>query len=180
MVTDKQNPAHWKPQALKAKAAFDFIATAPNELTVRTNDEILIAPKHVQDEMKLTNTGWVYAVSNGKFGLVPMNHVVLVNNNVNSTSERIVPVPRMPLKSNLKRVSFGENQIVSTDELDNLRKKEFNGTVKQNESSFQSKKSDDVDKIKKEELVETIKPKEVSDESKNSEELCNNLNTESS
>lgn len=180
MVADKQNPANWKSQGIIAKAAFDFIATAPNELTIRTNDEILVAPKYIQDEMKLTNTGWVYAVFNGKFGLVPMNYLVIVNNNVNSTSGRLVRVPRMPLKSNLKRVSFGENQIVSTDELDNLRKNEFNATAKQNESKIESAKSDELDKIKKDDVVETIKQNEVSGQSANSEELCSTSHIESS
>lgn len=205
-VTDKYDPLNWKSLGVRAKAAFDFIATAPTELTVRTNDEIVIAPKYIQEEMKLTNSGWAYAVSNGKSGLVPLNYVVFVNNNVHSSSGKTVPIPRMPLKSNLKRVSFGENQIVSTDELDNLRKNEFaetakrkeassqrvnsgeldtikkNGvdeTIKQDDSS-QSSQSDDLGKIQKSEFAETIKQEVVSDKSANSEESCSNSNSESS
>lgn len=99
-------------------------------MSLKINDEILLAPTYVQEDMKLVNTGWAFAVCNGKSGVVPLNYLVLVNNPSSSNDNKYVPIPRpsnnnntkkQPLKSNLKRVSFGENQIIHADDLDNLK-----------------------------------------------------------
>lgn len=98
-------------------------------MALRTNDEITLAPTYIQEEMKLVNTGWVFATCNGKSGVVPLNYLVLVNNNNNNITNNEVPVPRIPnnnqvpLKSSLKKVSFGQNQVVSTEDIDKLREK---------------------------------------------------------
>lgn len=125
---DNSKQENWKSPGIKAKAAFDFVATGPNEMSFRINDEILLAPTYIQEDMKLVNTGWAFAVCNGKSGVVPLNYLVLVNNPSSSNDNKYVPIPRpsnstkkQPLKSNLKRVSFGENQIIHTEDLDKLK-----------------------------------------------------------
>ncbi|XP_018334099.1 peroxisomal membrane protein PEX13 [Agrilus planipennis] len=112
---DRYNPEKWKNPGVRAKAAFDFVATNPNEMSLKVNDEILLAPTYIQEEMKLTNSGWALALGNGKSGLIPLNYIVFVkkNNGVlkSSRDDKDIPVPRIfP-----KRVSFGENQIIETN-----------------------------------------------------------------
>lgn len=110
---DKGNPENWKSPGIRAKAVFDFIATAPNELTIQTNDLVLLAPTYIQDEMKLKNTGWAFATCKGQAGVVPLNYLVISKNRpiiqTNKTEEP--PVPRIFPKTHTKRVSFGENQV---------------------------------------------------------------------
>lgn len=82
----------------------------------------MLAPTYIQEEMKLVNSGWAYAVGRQKSGLVPLNYLVLTGGGGNRSNSTEVPIPRdgkqMPLKSSLKRVSFGENQIMHTDDVD--------------------------------------------------------------
>ncbi|KAF2890684.1 hypothetical protein ILUMI_15489 [Ignelater luminosus] len=81
--------------------------------------------------MKLTNSGWAFAVGNGKAGLIPLSYVVLAkrvnnggvlkntsnynNNDTNFDSELPIPSTRVFPKNNVKRVSFGENQIIESN-----------------------------------------------------------------
>ncbi|KAH1001953.1 hypothetical protein HUJ04_005907 [Dendroctonus ponderosae] len=125
---DKLDPANWKSPGIKAKACFDFVATSPNELTIHTNDNILLAPTHIQEEMNLKNSGWAYGVHNGKFGMIPLNYIVISKNN--KAVPETVPIPRIsnikdangPVKTHSKRVSFGDIEIFENDE--NLIRKE--------------------------------------------------------
>ncbi|KAJ8977969.1 hypothetical protein NQ317_008161 [Molorchus minor] len=125
---DKGDPANWKTPGIRAKAAFDFIATSPNELTIQTNDIVLLAPTYIQEEMHLKNTGWAYAVCKGKSGVVPLNYLVISKSRPKeSASNESVPIPRSSIinnnnnnnpKTHTKRVSFGENQIFENVDLD--------------------------------------------------------------
>lgn len=123
---DKGDPSIWKSPGIRAKAVFDFIATAPNELTIQTNDIILLAPTYIQEEMNLKNTGWAFAVLKGKSGVVPLNYLVINKNKpITSNPEEKLPVPRpSSMKTHTKRVSFGENQIFENVDIDDyvLRK----------------------------------------------------------
>ncbi|KAF5274410.1 hypothetical protein FQA39_LY07290 [Lamprigera yunnana] len=121
---DKFNPEKWKSPGIKVKAAFDFRATTPNELNLRVNDELLLAPTYIQEEMKLTNTGWAFAVGNGNAGLIPLNYIVLskrMNNGVlknsNNNNNQDLPIidNRTHPKNHVKRVSFGKNQIIESN-----------------------------------------------------------------
>lgn len=103
---------------MRAKAAFDFAATSSSEMSLRTNDELLLAPKYIQDDMKLTNSGWAFAVGNGKSGLVPLNYLVLAKRTaLKKTEDPYVPVPR-----DSKRVSFGEEQIIDSNGTEHIVK----------------------------------------------------------
>lgn len=117
---------------MKAKAVFDFIATSNNELTIQKNDIITLAPTYVQEDMKLKNTGWAFAVLNGRSGVVPLNYIVVstgrplvksfdkkgMNNNNDEEA-----VSSNSAKTHTKRVSFGENQIFENIDLDDYVKK---------------------------------------------------------
>lgn len=94
------------------------MATAPNEMSLQVNEDITLAPGYIQQQMKLDGTGWAFAVGRGKSGLVPLNYLVV--NGDKSNKNIVVPrdVKSGPLKSSLKRVSFGENQIMNTDDVD--------------------------------------------------------------
>lgn len=98
----------------------------------------MLAPTYIQEEMKLINTGWAFAIGNGKSGLVPLNYLVLgrrpnnggvlkkpynlSNNNNQIDCEVPVPTSRIYPKSNVKRVSFGENQIIESNGMERIVK----------------------------------------------------------
>lgn len=114
---------------MKARAAFSFTPTAPNEMPLQVNEDITLAPTYVQEEMKLVNSGWAFAAGRGKSGLVPLNYLVLTGGGRSTNGGGTeVPIPRdgkqVPLKSSLKRVSFGENQIMHTDVVDEKLKEQ--------------------------------------------------------
>lgn len=70
-----KNPRNWTG-ALEAVAIYNFDASSPNELTIRAGQPVLIAPKSIQVEQNLLNTGWVLAsVDNTVSGLIPVNYV---------------------------------------------------------------------------------------------------------
>ncbi|XP_060520590.1 peroxisomal membrane protein PEX13 [Cylas formicarius] len=118
---DKSDPGKWKAPGIRAKACFDFVATSANELPIQTNDRILLAPTYIQEEMNLKNTGWAFAVKDGKSGVVPLNYILIDKNN-NSTLSDKIPVPRTSnvkpetaTKNHTKRVSFGDIQFFEDD-----------------------------------------------------------------
>ncbi|KAJ8925353.1 hypothetical protein NQ315_009183 [Exocentrus adspersus] len=152
---DKGDPVNWKSPGIRAKAVFDFIATAPNELTILTNDEVTLAPTYIQEEMNLKNSGWAFAVCKGKSGVVPLNYLVISKNKpVGNSIENTLPVPRPSsrnsTKTNTKRVSFGENQIFENVDIDDYAVKPENGTSqtgidKNTKSQVAGKQSCDID-----------------------------------
>lgn len=76
VIPDKSNPKNWPEPGKKAVAQYPFQATNAQELSLRPGEEILIAPKSIQDEMQLSGTGWILAASNpNSFGLVPINYI---------------------------------------------------------------------------------------------------------
>lgn len=121
---DKLDSANWKSPGIKAKVCFDFIATSPNELTVHTNDNITLAPTYIQEELHLKNTGWAYAVLNGKSGVVPLNYIIISKGRPSVDEAQKVLVPRMSNmkevnntgKTHSKRVSFGDIEIFENGE----------------------------------------------------------------
>ncbi|CAH1117156.1 unnamed protein product [Phaedon cochleariae] len=127
---DKGDPANWKSPGIRAKAVFDFIATAPNELNIQANDLVLLAPTSIQEEMNLKNSGWAFAVCKSKSGLVPLNYLVISKNRPILSSQKPVaeaeepPVPRVFPKTHTKRVSFGENQIFENVDLEDYLPRE--------------------------------------------------------
>lgn len=127
---DKGDPANWKSPGIRAKAVFNFIATAPNELTIQTNDLVTLAPTYIQEEMNLKNSGWAFAVCKGQSGLIPLNYLVINKNKPIVSSESCnevedIPVPRNfnynANKTHTKRVSFGETQVFENIDVDDYK-----------------------------------------------------------
>ncbi|CAG9768576.1 unnamed protein product [Ceutorhynchus assimilis] len=117
---DKLDPANWKSPGIDAKACFDFVGTSPNELTIHTNDNLLLAPTYLQEEMNLKNTGWAYAFYNGKGGMIPLNYIVISKNGkILGTSN--MKEANSNGKTHSKRVSFGDIEIFENGE-DGIRK----------------------------------------------------------
>lgn len=70
-----KNPRNWA-SPVEAVAIYNFDASNPNELTIRAGQTILIAPRAVQVEQNLLNTGWVLAtVDNVVSGVIPVNYI---------------------------------------------------------------------------------------------------------
>lgn len=70
-----KNPREWK-NPVQAVAIYNFDASNPGELTIRAGQPVLIAPRTIQTEQNLLNTGWVLAsVDNTVSGLIPVNYV---------------------------------------------------------------------------------------------------------
>lgn len=70
-----KNPGAWK-NPIEAVVTYNFDASNPTELTIRAGQTVLIAPKTVQVEQNLLNTGWVLAsVDNTTSGLIPVSYV---------------------------------------------------------------------------------------------------------
>ncbi|KAG5884614.1 hypothetical protein JTB14_023812 [Gonioctena quinquepunctata] len=138
---DKGDPTNWKSPGIRAKAVFDFIATSPKEMTIQTNDLILLAPTYIQEEMNLKNSGWAFAACKGKSGVVPLNYLVINKSRpiINNHKEEGPPIPRVfpnGTKTHTKRVSFGENQIFENVDLDDyLLKKEPSEDSQKKESA---------------------------------------------
>lgn len=70
-----KNPRNWI-SPVEAVAIYNFDATNSNELTIRAGQSVLIAPRAVQVEQNLLNTGWVLAtVDNTASGVIPVNYI---------------------------------------------------------------------------------------------------------
>lgn len=70
-----KNPREWK-NPVEAVASYNFDGANAGELTIRAGQPVLIAPRSVQTEQNLLNTGWVLAsVDNTTAGLIPVNYV---------------------------------------------------------------------------------------------------------
>lgn len=70
-----KNPRNWT-SPVEAVVLYNFDATNSNELTIRAGQTVLIAPRAIQVEQNLLNTGWVLAtVDNMVSGVIPVNYV---------------------------------------------------------------------------------------------------------
>nr|CAI5840265.1 unnamed protein product [Callosobruchus analis] len=152
---DKGDPANWKSPGIRAKAIFDFIATGPNELTIQTNDMVMLAPTYIQEELNLKNTGWAYAVCKGKAGVVPLNYLVISKTRpvTSNPSEDVpVPVPKpTTTKTHTKRVSFGENQIFENVDINDYvmpKRESSQNSVAKKEEKVELRNGDEQDSFK--------------------------------
>lgn len=75
IVEKSKNPNLWI-NPVEAVAIYDFDASNSNELSIRAGQPVLIAPKTVQVDHNLLNTGWILAsVDNIASGVIPVNYV---------------------------------------------------------------------------------------------------------
>lgn len=85
IISTAKNPATWV-HASTVKAMYNFRATNPHELSFQAGQQIVVAPREVQQTQKLLNTGWALAsVDNHTSGLIPINYVQRIAASTNST-----------------------------------------------------------------------------------------------
>jgi len=74
-LEESRNPKTWV-NPVHAIVQYDFVGSNQLELSVRTGQNIIVAPKDVQNTQKLLNSGWVMASVDGETsGLVPVNYI---------------------------------------------------------------------------------------------------------
>ncbi|XP_055629888.1 peroxisomal membrane protein PEX13 isoform X2 [Toxorhynchites rutilus septentrionalis] len=70
-----QDPKTWQ-NPIEAVALYNFNSSNPNELTIYAGERLSIAPRVVQTEHNLINTGWVLASKDSTTcGLIPISYV---------------------------------------------------------------------------------------------------------
>lgn len=74
-IEETKNPKAWS-NPIEAIAQYDFVASSPAELSVRCGQNVVVAPKNVQNIHKLLDSGWVLASVDGvTSGLIPVNYI---------------------------------------------------------------------------------------------------------
>lgn len=74
-IEETKNPKSWT-NPIEAVMQYDFVATSSSELSVRAGQNIMVAPKNVQNTHKLLDSGWVLASIDGvTSGLIPVNYI---------------------------------------------------------------------------------------------------------
>ncbi|XP_049538363.1 peroxisomal membrane protein PEX13 [Anopheles darlingi] len=74
--TVSADPKQWN-NPLEVQVLHNFDASNPQELTIRSGQMLLLAPKQIQLDRHLLNTGWVLAASMDRknSGIIPLNYV---------------------------------------------------------------------------------------------------------
>lgn len=124
--------------------------------------------------MKLVNTGWAFAVCNDKSGIVPLNYLVLMKkiNPVQNSAPKIFQ--EIPVQKNIKRVSFGENQIFESTDPPRFKIPEFNV-----DNKTDSGKSDEICLENSRQKINSVTEKnceDTLDKKMNNEEIGKQLN----
>lgn len=74
-IEETKCPKAWS-NPIDAVAQYDFVASSPAELSVRCGQNVVVAPKNVQNIHKLLDSGWVLASVDGvTSGLIPVNYI---------------------------------------------------------------------------------------------------------
>lgn len=83
-LEETRNPRNWL-NPVNAIALYDFVASNQAELSIRTGQTVIVAPRSVQNTHKLLESGWVMATIDGeRSGLIPVNYI----ESVKQTQER--------------------------------------------------------------------------------------------
>lgn len=71
-----RNPTKWI-NPIETVAMYDFQARNPTELSMHSNQPLLIAPREIQNTLGMLNTGWAIActVNQQNVGIIPINYV---------------------------------------------------------------------------------------------------------
>lgn len=106
MFISARKPSSWV-NPIPAKVEHSFNSRNDSELSIRSGQTILVAPKEIQQTHNLLNCGWALATVNRETsGIVPINHIQQVRT-------QIVDIPP-PVVDNSAGV--GEpSQITTTD-----------------------------------------------------------------
>lgn len=74
-LEDGKNPRNWS-QSIPSQALHSFHATSPQELSVMAGELVYVAPKDIQTQFRLMNTGWALATKDfGTSGMVPISYL---------------------------------------------------------------------------------------------------------
>lgn len=93
-IEETKNPKSWS-NPIEAIAQYDFVASSPAELSVRSGQNVVVAPKSVQNIHKLLDSGWVLASIDGvSSGLIPVNYIESTKQA--KLKEPVVSMPNMP------------------------------------------------------------------------------------
>lgn len=93
-----RNPRTWA-QPIASQALHTFQATSAQELSVNVAEVVYVAPKDIQQQMRLMNTGWAMATKDfSTSGMVPINYLQRYS------PQQSIPVPVAPLPESLNRV----------------------------------------------------------------------------
>lgn len=73
---EARNPTKWI-NPIETLAMYDFQARNPTELSMQSNQPLLIAPKEIQNTLGMLNTSWAIActVDRQNVGVIPINYV---------------------------------------------------------------------------------------------------------
>ncbi|XP_050079054.1 probable peroxisomal membrane protein PEX13 [Anopheles maculipalpis] len=79
------NPALWS-NPIEVQALHKFDASNAQEMSIRAGELVLLAPKQIQNDKHLLNTGWVLAASADRktCGIIPLNYVQALKQSVES------------------------------------------------------------------------------------------------
>lgn len=98
-LEETRNPEKWV-NPIEAAALYDFQARSPSELSFRSGQRILVAPKEIQNTHNLMATGWGLATIDGQTtGLVPINYLKTPTQMRQQIHPTIPPDNSMPLPS---------------------------------------------------------------------------------
>lgn len=94
---------------------YNFRASNPHELSFQAGQQIIVAPREVQQTQKLLNTGWALAsIDNRTSGLIPINYVQRITVDVNSTITDTKP----PMEENVDMVKNIQEQVTGAGIID--------------------------------------------------------------
>uniref|UniRef100_A0A182PVP3 Peroxisomal membrane protein PEX13 n=1 Tax=Anopheles epiroticus TaxID=199890 RepID=A0A182PVP3_9DIPT len=70
------DPVMWN-NPVEVQALYNFEATNPQEMTIRAGQALLLAPKQIQTDRHLLNSGWVLAATTDRktSGIIPLTYV---------------------------------------------------------------------------------------------------------
>ncbi|EAA14590.4 AGAP010074-PA [Anopheles gambiae str. PEST] len=83
--TGKSDPAMWN-NPVEVQALHNFDASNAQEMSIRAGQSVLLAPKQIQTDRHLLNSGWVLAATADRrtSGIIPLNYVQALKQSVES------------------------------------------------------------------------------------------------
>lgn len=126
-VEESRNPRTWV-RPITSQAIYDFQARNPQEISLRSGQTVLVAPKEIQNTNKLMSSGWALASVDGQqSGLIPITYVQpqnLIKRESPATAKGIIPpenneqipIPIPPQTSNLNSIDEHMPVIPEVDE----------------------------------------------------------------
>lgn len=91
-MEEAKNPRTWV-QPIPSQALHSFQASSPQELSVGAGEVVYVAPKEIQHQFRLMNTGWAVATKDfSSSGMVPINYLQRYSQNNSTMAARSQPM----------------------------------------------------------------------------------------